>query len=234
MEDITPQLIEAVTTEFRKAYGESEKIQDLLNEVQAGTATYAQAQEYSLEVSRLIGKAYEKHISSAVLPDGKMYYNIASRLIPETMDENYRLVADYSASVQTMLNRKAGIGIKAQIPQKEQSRIDGLVELASNSDQYDDVAKQLGQAFGTYSQSIVDRSVWGNVKFHYDSGLKPRITRRAARECCPWCRALAGKYNYPDVPRDVYRRHANCRCTVEYDPADGSKQMQNIWTKDWN
>lgn len=42
---------------------------------------------------------------------------------------------------------------------------------------------------------------------------------------------LAGTFNYPRVPKDVYKRHANCRCTVTYDPENG--KTQNIWDKTW-
>ena len=49
---------------------------------------------------------------------------------------------------------------------------------------------------------------------------------------CKRCSSLAGVYEYPDVPEDVYRRHENCRCTVEYDPGDG-KKLQNVHTKKW-
>ena len=79
MEDIAPLLIQQITTEFRNAYEKSAKIQRLLEAVKQGAATYEEARDYSLEVSRLVGLAYEKYISFASLPDGKMYYNIASR-----------------------------------------------------------------------------------------------------------------------------------------------------------
>ena len=233
MEDMTPQLIQSVTDEFHRLYNDSPKIKTLLAKVKAGTATYAEAQDYALEVSRLIGQAYEKHVSSASLPDGKLYYNIASRLIPETLDENYALVSQYAAEVQTRLNQNAGIGLKAQTAELEQDRIDGLVDMASNAEQYDDVAGQLLTAFENFSQHIVDRTNQKNADFHYRAGLSPQIVRKAERKCCKWCRALAGKYDYPDVPRDVYRRHENCRCTVLYDPADGSKSLQNVHSKRW-
>lgn len=118
MDDIVPQLIEAVTMEYHRLYDGSSKIQNLLEKVKRGSATYEEAQEYSIEVSRLIGKAYEKHISSATLPDGRMYYNIASRLLPSTLDENYDLVSKYSADVQQKLNENAGIGLKAQMAEE--------------------------------------------------------------------------------------------------------------------
>lgn len=37
----------------------------------------------------------------------------------------------------------------------------------------------------------------------------------------------SGKTTYPDVAKDVYRRHENCRCTVEYDPG-GAKRSQDL------
>ena len=229
MEDIAPRLIEDVKTEFQKAYSKSLKIQKLLEKVKQGTATYAEAQEYALEVSRLIGRSYEKHVTSAALPDGRMYYNIAERLIPATLDENYTLVAAYTKMVQWKLNQKANIGIDAQDLILEQDRIDGLVDLVSNAKKYDDVSSTLITAFDTFSQSIVDQSVQRNADFHYKSGLSPKIIRRSGHKCCEWCRALDGEYDYPDVPKDVYRRHANCRCLVEYDPADG--KHQNVHSK---
>lgn len=233
MEDITPGLVERITEDFRRAYDESGKIQTLLEKVRKGTATYAEAQEYSLEVSRLIGKAYSKNISSAVLPDGRMYYNIASRLIPASMDENYALVSQYAASVQKELNRNAGIGIRAQVADKSQDRIDGLVELACGAERYDDVAQKLLSAFDGFSQSVVDDTIQKNAQLHYDAGMSPKIRRKAEWRCCDWCRALEGEYDYPDVPPDVYRRHERCRCTVLYDPADGKKLFQNVHSREW-
>lgn len=233
MEDVVPQLVEIIIGEFRRAYESSSKIQNLLAKVKNGTATYAQAQEYSLEVSRLIGAAYQKHISSAALPDGRMYYNIASRLVPSTMDENYQLVSNYAVEVQKKLNERAKVGLKAQPAEKDQDRIDGLVELASNAEQYDDVSDKLLSAFENYSQSIVDDTIQKNADFHYSSGLSPKIIRKTTGNCCPWCRSLAGFHNYPLDDREVYQRHSNCRCTVLYDPADGSKSFQNVHSKEW-
>lgn len=231
MEDITPGLIESVTDEFHRLYDGSAKIKALLEKVKAGTATYAEAQEYSLEVSRLIGAAYEKHISPAVLPDGKMYYNIASRLIPATLDENHSLVAEYAAKVQKALNEKAKIGLTAQKAPLDSDRVDGLVELAAG-EEYAKVEPQLLTAFDGFCQSIVDETIRRNADLHHKVGLSPKIIRRSTGKCCDWCRALVGIHPYP-VEREIYQRHANCRCTVLYDPADGSKSMQNVHSKEW-
>ena len=232
MEDVAPALITDVIDEFHRLYEESDKIRVLLGKVKEGAATFAEAQQYSLEVSRLIGVAYEKHISSAVLPDGRMYYNIASRLIPDTLDENYKAVSDYAVEVLKKLNENARIGLKAKAAEKDADRINGLVNLASSAEQYDDVSEKLLTAFENFSQSIVDKTIQTNADLHYRAGLNPKIIRKSERKCCEWCANLAGEYDYPtDMPDDVFRRHENCRCTVEYDP--GSGKRQNVHTKGW-
>lgn len=72
-----------------------------------------------------------------------------------------------------------------------------------------------------------------NVKFRSDAGLDCYIIRNDHGGCCKWCSKLAGKYHYPeDVPKDVYRRHDNCGCTVTY--LNGRK-AQDVWSKTkWN
>ena len=230
-EDIVPGLLESIKAAFRELYDESSTVAALLEKVQAGTATYAQAQEYAIEVSRLIGSAWGKYISSAVLPDGRMYYNIASRLIPSVLDDNHALVADYAAKVQQQLNRQAGIGIRAQVAPINTDRENGLVNLVSNPEKYDDVSAQLKAAMENFSQAVVDSTLKENVDFQGRAGLTPRIIRRAESGACKWCRALAGVYDYPDVPREAYQRHESCRCVVEYDPGTGKRQ--NVHTKKW-
>lgn len=233
MEDIAPQLIQSVAEKFQQLYDRDSKTQMLLAKVHHKTATYAEAQEYALAVSQLIGKAFREYVSSDVLPDGKLYYNIANRLIPESLDKNYRLVSRYAEDVQTVLNQNAKIGLRPQTADRDQDRINGLVDLASNADRYDDVADQLLTAFENYSQHIVDETIRKNADFHYRSGLTPKIIRKAEAKCCKWCRGLAGVHDYPAVDPDVYRRHENCRCTVLYDPADGKRKKQNVHTKRW-
>lgn len=233
MEDITPKLIEDITGEFRRLYDANGKIAGLLARVKAGTATYAEAQEYAIEVSRLIGQAWQKYVSGDTLPDGRMYYNIASRLVPATLDENHALVSGYAAQVQEGLNRGANIGLKVQTVPLDEDRVDGLVELVSNADQFESVENTFLSAVENFSQNIVDQSIRRNADMHYRSGLSPKIIRRSTGRCCDWCNALAGIHDYPLDSEEIYRRHSNCRCSVLYDPADGKHQRQNVWNKTW-
>lgn len=79
---------------------------------------------------------------------------------------------------------------------------------------------------------IILSSIEKNSSFQYQSGMQPKIVRRSSGRCCEWCDRIAGTYSYPNVPQDVYRRHKNCDCTVDYYPGDGKKQ--DVWTKKWS
>ncbi len=230
MDDIAPELLERIRQDFNNAYTNSEKITSLLAKVKAGRATYAEANEYAVELGEILASAYNKNITSAVLPDGQMYYNIAKRIIEPTMSNNYNLIADTSMQVQKSLNETAGIGIKAIRPELNSDRIDGIVNRIS-SEAFENVKWLLDEPVKNFSQSVIDDSIKANSEFQGKAGLTPRIVRKLSGKCCEWCARLAGKYTYPDVPPDVYRRHQRCRCTVDYDP--GSGKVQNVHSKQW-
>lgn len=72
---------------------------------------------------RRIGKWQHIKGSSSVLPDGKMYYNIAKSILNPTMENNYNLITNVTNQIQTSLNSAAGIGIKPITPKLNQDRI---------------------------------------------------------------------------------------------------------------
>lgn len=231
-EDIVPELLENIREEFQKNFGASEKIRDLYKKIQDGSATYKDAYEFAEYTGTILAQSFEKHLSSSILPEGKMYYNIADRILHDTLKENYDLITDVTSKIQKSLNKNAGIGIKPIVPELNQDRIDGLVNKISSAENYDDVAWVLDEPVKTFSLSVVDDSIKKNAEFHSNAGLCPKIIRKSESKCCKWCRSLAGSYTYPDnVPDDVYRRHENCRCTVDYHPGDG--KIQNVHSKQW-
>lgn len=232
MEDITPGLLKKITEEFDSLFNKSGLITKLYARVRDGTATYQDANDIAVEVGQILGKAYKDNLSANILPDGRMYYNIADRVITPTMTNNYDLITEVTDHVQKSLNEAADIGLKAITPELNQDRIRGIVDRVSEATDFDEIAWILAEPVVNYSQSIVDDAIRANAEFHAKAGLQPVITRKVAGNCCDWCKALAGKYRYPyDVPADVYRRHQRCRCTVDYDPKDG--KVQNVHSKLW-
>lgn len=231
VEDIAPELLKKIQDDFHSMFDESEVISALYAKVRDGTATYMDANDFAVEVGEILSKVYKRNISSDVLPDGKMYYNIARRIINPTMKRNYELITSVTDQVQKALNDAAHIGVKPITPKLNQDRIDGIINRVSSADYFDDVAWILDEPPKNFSQSIVDDAIRANAEFHGKAGMSPKIVRKLAGGCCDWCREIAGIYSYPDVPKDVYRRHQRCRCTVDYNPGNG--KVQNVHSKKW-
>ena len=221
MEDITPELLSKIEKAFKAAIEKNKKITVLHERIRDGTATYQEANEFAIAIGESLAEAFKNHLSADILPDGRMYYNIASRIIPETLQHNHELITEVAAKIQEDLNKRAGIGIKAIKPELNEDRIKGLVEKVSNAEDYNDVAWVLDEPIVNFSQSIVDDFIRENVEFQGAAGMRPKIVRTAVGKCCEWCQKLAGTYSYPNIRKDIYQRHERCRCTVTYDPDKG-------------
>lgn len=234
MEDIAPKLLKKIQDDFKNKFDNSKIIRELYRKVEQGNATYKEANEFAIEVGELLSGSFKKNLSSSVLPDGRMYYNIADRIIRDTLGNNYELVADISTKVQEILNKKAGIGIKAIKPKINEDKVRGIVDIVSGKEKYDEIAYMLGEPVINFSQSVVNDAVRENADFQYKAGLSPKIIRTSTGKCCEWCDKLAGIYDYEavsDTGNNVFRRHKYCRCLVEYAPGDGKRQ--NVHTKQW-
>lgn len=233
MDDIAPGLLLRIRESFRQNMEENQTLKVLMNKIEEGAATYRDAEQYALQIGEALSQAFVKNLGTDVLPDGRMYYNIADRVLRPMLEEDHAAVSEAARMVQESMNRKAGIGLKAQPVAVNENRIQGIVDKVSNAESFEGVAWVLGEPAKNFSMNIVDETIRENVSFQGRAGLQPKVIRRAERKCCEWCSALAGEYDYPDVPNDVYRRHDNCRCVVEFDPADGKRKRQNVHTKEW-
>lgn len=231
MEDVSPKLLKQVQDSFQASFDNDKRLKKIYEKIEAGTATYSEANDFAVYAGEHLAKAY-KQITSADLPDGRMYYNIANSIIPPTMTNNYDLVSQVATQIQQNLNEEAGIGLKAITPELNEDRIDGIVNRISSEANFDDISWILDSPIVDFSQSIVDDSIRENAEFHGEAGMTPKIIRKNAYfGCCDWCSKLEGTYIYPDVPQDVYRRHDNCRCKVDYHPGNGKKQ--NVHSREW-
>ena len=224
MIDIVPELLELINQKFDERTTESQKLKIAVRNLKAKEATYVDANNFAIEVGNILSEIFKETIDVEILPDGRMYYNIADRILNPTMSKNYELITGYAMDVQTSLNAKAGLHLKAQVPELNQDRIDGIVNRISSEVDFDVIKWILGDPIVTFSQSVVDDSVKANADFQAKAGLQPIITRKLKGKACKWCRALAGAYDYENLPKEIYQRHENCRCTIEYDPGDGKRK----------
>lgn len=231
MEDIAPALYNKIKADFDARVSNDTQIQRILKRIEEGTATARDTQYYAIRIGKHAADAFKENISSEVLPDGKMYYNIAERTVVPQLMENYEMVEGVAEAVQQQLNAEAGIGLNPVHVDVNQSRIDGIINRITAADVYDTVAWMLVEPVRNFTQSVADDFVRENVAFQSKAGLSPKITREVYGNCCAWCAALAGTYEYKKEPKDFYRKHEYCRCLIIYDPGKG--KVQNSHTKEW-
>ena len=220
-QDLAPGLLEQIRKDFLS----------LLGDTALSDSSYAAAEAYAEAVGAALAEAFRRNLTPDTLPDGKLYWNLADRVVRPMLEEDHALVADAAQAVQQQLNARTGLGLKAQRAVLDEDRVDGILQMVSAAEKFEDAAWVLFEPVRTFTRMTVDDTLKANVDFQGKSGLRPRVVRTAESACCKWCSSLAGTYTYPDVPKDVYRRHERCRCRVEYDP--GSGRRQDVWTKAW-
>lgn len=221
MTDIAPELLEKVQQSFEA------ETAGLKEEIANGVKSYEEAYTYAIQVGEALSKSFGVNITPEVLPDGMMYYNIADKVVRPMLQAEYELTSAAAVQAQGSANRAAGIGIKPLAADFDENRAQGIIDRVS-SQPFEEVSWLLNEPVKSFSKNVVDQTLEKNVEFQGKSGLSPKIRRTANGETCEWCQAVAGTYEYPNVPKDVYRRHANCDCVVEY--LDGGK-IQDVHTK---
>lgn len=110
--DIAPELLEEVQKEFDKRIAEDPDIIRAMRKLDKGQADYITAYDYATALGICLAEACEKVITEDRLPDGRMYYNIANRVVRPLLEQVDAMAKEYADAVQLLLNEKAGIGLK--------------------------------------------------------------------------------------------------------------------------
>lgn len=234
MADIGAELLGKIRAEFQKTCKADKYIQSVLKKIEGGTAKMEEVALLSKQLGFRVSQAIGAHVNVAALPDGKMYYNIADTILTGVLKDNYDVINSAAAECQKALDSQTGINITPQQAAFPTERVQAVVNAASVPDIAEEVMiRRMTAPAQNITESFYNDYVQTNVKFRSDAGLDCYIIRNDHGGCCEWCAKLAGKYHYPeDVPKDVYRRHDNCGCTVTY--LNGRK-AQNVWDKTkWN
>lgn len=234
MADIGAELLKKIRAEFQSRCRADKHIQSVLKKIEGGTAKMEEVALLSKQLGFRASQAIGAHVNVAALPGGKMYYNIADTILTGVLKDNYDVINSAAAECQKALDKTAGINITPQQAAFPTERVQAVVNAASAPDIAEEVMiRRMTAPAQNITESFYNDYVQKNVKLRSDAGLDCYIIRNDHGGCCKWCSKLAGKYHYPeDVPKDVYRRHDNCGCTVTY--LNGRK-AQNVWSKTkWN
>lgn len=108
--DIAPELYDRVHKAFKRYVADDRRVKKVLDKVEKGTADYEDAYTYATAVGECLSRAFSL-IEESELPDGRMFYNIAQRVIRPLLEEADYITAEISDRIQKTLNEKAGIGL---------------------------------------------------------------------------------------------------------------------------
>lgn len=111
--DIVPSLLEEIQKQFDEEIKANEKIKSILTRQKQGAVDYTDSLSFAKELGVSLKKVIQENISEEMLPDGKMYYNIAQRLLEPMIKQNYDLVSKQCEATQNILNKKADLGLKS-------------------------------------------------------------------------------------------------------------------------
>ena len=234
MTDISPELLEKINQTIDEELTSNKILKDLLRKIRDGTATYEDADRFAVEIGEILSKAFGKHITTSILPDGRMYWNIGKAVIEPTMLRGNEILAEYCKRVQSLMNQAEGIGFEPVVPGVNQSRIDGILNRLDHAESYDDVHFLLDDSayMQNFLESAVNDFVVQNADLMYNSGFNPKIIRiyHGGKDHCDYCANLAGTYDYP-CSREIYVRHRDCHCTVMYKVGEFSQDAhtKNIY-----
>lgn len=230
--DIVPALLEKIKGDFAASVSADGKIQKFLKRIRDGTADMDEASLFARRLGDILADVLERNVTQDILPGGRMYYNIADRTIRPMLEENFKLANEAAKAVQALLDEDAGIRLNAMGGTWPEERVDTLIgAIGEDGIEWEETARRMDEPVRNISQSFFDEFVRKNAEFRHKAGMSMMIVRKLAGGACPWCRNLAGAYDYSEAPKDVYRRHDNCKCTVTF---RHGRVRVNVWTKeDW-
>lgn len=235
MEDIGKVLYERVKANFDRRCKDHYLIKTISKRIANGKADMIDLSSYAGSLGAQLANAILDEVTQDLLPDGRLYYNIAKSIIEPMLRGNYDLINSVADELQASLDRKLSYRIKAQHAPFPQERVNTAIGAASQEGiDWETVRRRMSSTPENITHAMADDYMKVNAEFRSKAGIDTYIERRDDGKCCEWCSKLAGRYRYPEqVPRDVFRRHDNCGCLVSYVTPGGMRQ--NVHSKrDWS
>lgn len=196
----------------------------LLKSIDSGKANFRDTAQYSIRYSHQLGNILSENVLD-IPPDVRE--TAAEELLKYGYDDMNTILAE----VQKSLDEQAGIHIRPQKSDFPSERVQQFAHSLIDPTVEDSVIKRRARSGSeTITKSFHDSFIKKNAQFRNDAGLKCYITREGSN-CCKWCSEVAGRYELGSQPSDIFRRHDNCDCTIDYDGqklrgklnADGSR-----------
>ncbi|MBQ1538652.1 MAG: hypothetical protein IIZ73_10120 [Ruminococcus sp.] len=214
--------VKRVLAEYEKLVQSSPRIQALEKKLAEGTITMKEGAELNDLRARAFGKALSGSVTG--IERGSREGACVSLLKDRCAD-----VDELALAAQKTALTRQGLNLTPPTAPFEEERARKIGHSLEDDTVPDEtIQRRARSATETMLRSQYDRDMKQGAKTCSDAGLRTYIVRDADPGCCAWCSAAAGRYTYGEEPKDVYRRHDNCSCTVVY---ESSRGKQNVWSK---
>lgn len=217
---------EDIKQEFMDAVNNDKKCQELYAKIKKGDASYKTGSQLAARIGENLGKVLKKYAPKTNIDEWDL-----DDLLPKSLGLDHSMVATACKQIQQKMNKDAGLGIKPKEPKFDWDRVQGMItELRDHPDTFGNIEKSFWDQLVNFSQNVVDESIRDNAQLMARAGIRTMVIRQPDFKACEWCRDVAGTYDYAEVKNqgnDVWRRHENCRCTIDY----VTERNSNLYTE---
>lgn len=226
--DLYDQIRKVFEAKYKKATAFGQPLDELRKKIDAGEALIIDADLYAMQVGGLISESLQEVLVADVLPDRRLYYELAEQTLGQTLKDTHYMISNVAAEIEEEMNQAIGVGLKPVKVKPDTHRINGLLKIADEAEDFDTVKHILVEPVVNFAQNVVDTSVKENAKFQEDAGLKVMVLREYDGvgihdgERCEWCWERQGKYTYENaLAAGVFQRHPGCNCLITYTSKKG-------------
>lgn len=125
--DIVPELAERIQKDFDRQVKQNKKIRNFLRRLDKGTVTAKEVYLYTEQVSACAANALCRYLKAEYLPGGKLYWNIAERIMRPFLQKVWQMVMDAAKTQQMAADKTKSIHLNPVIPPFPSDRIHDLI-----------------------------------------------------------------------------------------------------------
>ncbi len=127
MRDIGVELHEQIDMDFNNRMSQSTKLKEIYKKINIGTATQADVVDISKVTGEIASQVIRDNLSKTKLPNGRIYWNIAEKIIKPVMKKAHKIVNDAAIEVITHEWKALNINLKPMPPSFPEERINSLI-----------------------------------------------------------------------------------------------------------
>lgn len=153
------------------------------------------------------------------IPDvERLSYEEAKSLFYEALLEVYADTARRTAGVAKLINEGAGISFNGVVAEDNTDMVQNLIyKLADDVLSNTQWLLQENVINGLQRSGTMDtRSK--NASFTQKAGVSVVVKRTGGARCCEWCSRQTYSGDLDKAPKNFWKVHDNCTCSIEYKP----------------